>query len=88
MSETPPTSPIGIPQIRRFTEILQRYRTAKAAVDARYAEAERWWRLRNTGEEGHRYALARDGGITAPLPGYTMSSSTSTPMRPRPIPSR
>ncbi|MBO5671181.1 MAG: hypothetical protein J6S41_06490, partial [Clostridia bacterium] len=62
MSETPTTSPIGIPQIRRFTEILQRYRTAKAAVDARYAEAERWWRLRNTGEEGHRYALARDGG--------------------------
>ena len=62
MSETPTTSPIGIPQIRRFTEILQRYRTAKAAVDARYAEAERWWRLRNTGEEGRRYALARDNG--------------------------
>ena len=62
MSETPTTNPIGIPEIRRFTEILQRYRSAKAPVDARCTEAERWWRLRNTGEEGRRYAIARDDG--------------------------
>ena len=62
MSETPTTNPIGIPEIRRFTEILQRYRSAKASVDARCTEAERWWRLRNTGEEGRRYAIARDDG--------------------------
>lgn len=62
MSETPTKNPIGIEEIRHLTEILQRYRTAKASVDARCAEAERWWRLRNTGEEGRRYATARDDG--------------------------
>lgn len=62
MSETKAAAPIGQPQIRHFHEILQRYRTAKAAIDARCTEAERWWRLRNTGEESRQYALARDDG--------------------------
>lgn len=49
-------------ELHRFNRILSRYRSAKAATDARCTEAERWWRLRNTGEEGRRYATARDDG--------------------------
>ena len=48
--------------IRRVNSILQRCKSAKAATDRRLEEAERWWRLRNTGEEARDHATARGGG--------------------------
>jgi len=48
--------------IERFDSILQRYRRAKAGLDRRIGEAERWWRLRNTGEEARETVTARGEG--------------------------
>ena len=55
-------TPITPEDIRRFNSILQSYKSAKAATDRRIEESERWWRLRNTGEEARDYATARGSG--------------------------
>ena len=43
--------PIGSEQVKKFTEILQRYKAGKARTDARIVASENWWKLRNTVEE-------------------------------------
>ena len=44
------TLPIGKEQLRRFVEILQKYKTGKAYSDRRVVAAENWWKLRNRDE--------------------------------------
>ncbi len=46
-----PVLPIGSEQVKKFTEILQRYKAGKARTDARIVASENWWKLRNTMEE-------------------------------------
>ena len=55
-------SPITAETIREFDRLLRRWMSAKAETDRRLREAERWWRLRNTGEEARYYASARGEG--------------------------
>ena len=60
--EKKPSRRIGAERIREYNRTLRSYQRAKAGLDARLTEAERWWRMRNTGEEAKRYALAGDSG--------------------------
>lgn len=42
---------IGVEQINKLTQILQRYKAGKARTERRILESENWWKLRNGAEE-------------------------------------
>lgn len=45
--------PIGKEQLRRFVEILEKYKTGKVQTEKRIVSSENWWKLRNRTEEAH-----------------------------------
>lgn len=49
-------------RLRKFTALLQKYKTGKASLERRVIAAENWWRLRNRFEES-RQGLSDDGGF-------------------------
>ena len=55
--------PIGEEQVRKFTEILQRYKTGKATTDNRIIASENWWKLRNGAEESAAEGKKDGGGF-------------------------
>lgn len=57
----PETKAIGPEQVRRLTEILQRYKAGKAATERRILSSEQWWKLRNSWEERDRATMASPG---------------------------
>ena len=53
MQEKQKVLPIGKEQVRRFVEILQKYKTGKVQTERRIVSSENWWKLRNhTEDEG------------------------------------
>lgn len=44
-------APIGPEQLKKFTEILRKYKSGKAQTERRIIASENWWKLRNTLEE-------------------------------------
>ena len=54
-------APIGAEQVRKFTEILMKYKTGKAHTEQRVIAAENWWKLRNTAEEEKETNIGKDG---------------------------
>lgn len=62
MPETmPEAKAIGPEQVRRLTEILQRYKAGKAATERRILSSEQWWKLRNSWEERDKATMASPG---------------------------
>ena len=57
----PEAKAIGPEQVRRLTEILQRYKAGKAATERRILSSEQWWKLRNSWEERDRATMASPG---------------------------
>lgn len=57
--------PIGTEQVRKFTEILQKYKAGKAQTERRIIASEEWWKLRNTTEEQKTTNVGADGGYTS-----------------------
>ena len=57
----PEAQAIGPEQVRRLTEILQRYKAGKAATERRILSSEQWWKLRNSWEERDRATMASPG---------------------------
>ena len=53
---------IGSEQIKKFTHILQEYKSGKARTEQRIIASENWWKLRNTIEEEQNTAIGKDGG--------------------------
>lgn len=43
--------PIGAEQLRKFTEVLQKYKAGKTRTEQRIVSSENWWKLRNESEE-------------------------------------
>ena len=43
--------PIGSDEVRAARRVLERYKSAKAALDARLVENEEWFRLRHGGRQ-------------------------------------
>ena len=57
----PEAQAIGPEQVRRLTEILQRYKAGKAATERRILSSEQWWKLRNSWEERDKSTMASPG---------------------------
>ena len=57
----PEAKAIGPEQVRRLTEILQRYKAGKAATERRILSSEQWWKLRNSWEERDNATIVSPG---------------------------
>lgn len=55
--------PIGAEQLKKFTEVLQKYKAGKARTEARILASENWWKMRNTEEAQKETELGKDGGF-------------------------
>lgn len=62
MQNKAPMQAIGSEQIKKFTKILQEYKTGKARTEQRIIASENWWKLRNTVEEERVSQIGKDGG--------------------------
>ena len=57
--------PIGEEQLKRFTQVLEKYKAGKVQTESRILASENWWKLRNTIEEQKVTNIGGDGGFTA-----------------------
>ena len=57
--------PIGVEQLKKFTQTLEKYKSGKAMTDRRIVASENWWKLRNTVEEQKVSNIGTDGGFTS-----------------------
>ena len=57
--------PIGEEQLKKFTQVLQKYKAGKAHNESRILSSENWWKLRNTTEEQKVSGIGGDGGFTS-----------------------
>ena len=58
-------TPIGSEQLKKFTEILQKYKSGKTRTEQRIVASENWWKLRNTMDEQKETEIGQDGGFTS-----------------------
>ena len=65
MDEVLTAPAIGEEQIKKFTHILQQYKSGKIHTERRVIDSEQWWKLRNGGEEAKDRAVMADGGYKA-----------------------
>ena len=57
--------PIGPEQLKKFTMVLEKYKSGKSQTESRILASENWWKLRNTIEEQKVTNIGKDGGFTA-----------------------
>ena len=57
--------PIGPEQLKRFIQVLEKYKAGKSQTENRILASENWWKLRNTIEEKKLTNIGADGGFTA-----------------------
>ena len=53
--------PIGTEQLKKFTEVLEKYKSGKALTDQRIIASENWWKLRNSMEEQKDTDIVKKG---------------------------
>ena len=56
---------IGPNQLKKFIQVLERYKAGKSQTETRILASENWWKLRNTIEEQKVTNIGGDGGFTA-----------------------
>lgn len=61
---------IGVEQVRKFNEILQRYKAGKVNFERRIIDNEQWWKLRHC--DGRKNTSARDADKSAWLANVIM----------------
>ena len=61
----PTVQPIGHEQLKKFTQVLEKYKAGKAHTESRILASENWWKLRNTSEEQRTTNIGGDGGFTS-----------------------
>ena len=59
----PVVQPIGPEQLKKFTKVLEKYKTGKSQTESRIQASENWWKLRNTVEEQKVTNIGSDGGF-------------------------
>ena len=59
----PTVQTIGPEQLKKFTQILQKYKAGKSQTERRILESENWWKLRNSMEEQKKTNIGKDGGF-------------------------
>ena len=57
--------PIGSQQLKKFTQVLEKYKAGKSQTESRILASENWWKLRNTMEEQRNTNIGADGGFTS-----------------------
>ena len=55
--------PVGPEQIKKFMQVLHKYKSGKSQTENRILASENWWKLRNSTEEQKETALGADGGF-------------------------
>ena len=55
--------PIGSEQLKRFTQVLEKYKAGKVRTENRIIASENWWKLRNTIEEQKETNIGADGRL-------------------------
>ena len=55
--------PIGPEQVKKFTQVLEKYKAGKSKTEDRIVASENWWKLRNTMEERKETNIGSDGGF-------------------------
>ena len=56
---------IGPEQVKKLTQILEKYKSGKVQTENRIVASENWWKLRNTTEEKRETNVGKDGGFTS-----------------------
>lgn len=56
---------IGPNQLKKFIQVLEKYKAGKSQTETRILASENWWKLRNTIEEKKLTNIGGDGGFTA-----------------------
>ena len=64
-AQAPMQAVIGSDQVKKFTSILQEYKTGKARTEQRIIASEDWWKLRNTQQEQKETNIGKDGSYTS-----------------------
>ena len=59
----PTVQAIGPEQLKKFNQILQKYKSGKSQTERRIIESENWWKLRNSTEEQKTTNIGGDGGF-------------------------
>ena len=62
---TTAVQPIGAEQLKKFIQVLEKYKAGKSQTESRILASENWWKLRNTVEEQKVTNIGGDGGFTA-----------------------
>ena len=62
---TTSVQPIGAEQLKKFIQVLEKYKSGKSQTENRILASENWWKLRNTVEEQKVTNIGGDGGFTA-----------------------
>ena len=57
--------PIGEEQLKKFTQVLEKYKAGKTQTESRILASENWWKLRNTTEEQKVSNIGGDGGFVS-----------------------
>lgn len=57
-------TPIGSEQLKKLTEILQKYKSGKAITEQRIIASENWWKLRNASEEQNASEIFKKGFVS------------------------
>lgn len=57
-------APIGSEQLKKLTEILQKYKAGKAITEQRIIASENWWKLRNASEEQNASDIFKKGFVS------------------------
>ena len=55
--------PIGAEQVKKFTQVLEKYKAGKSKTESRIVASENWWKLRNTMEERKETNIGGDEGF-------------------------
>ena len=64
MQNEPRVVPIGSEQLKKLTEILQKYKSGKQVTEQRIIASENWWKLRNAAEEQKDTDLLKKGFVS------------------------
>ena len=59
----PTVQAIGPEQLKKFVQVLEKYKAGKTQTESRIVASENWWKLRNTIEEKKETNIGKDGGF-------------------------
>ena len=59
----PTVQAIGPEQLKKFMQVLEKYKSGKTQTESRIISSENWWKLRNSTEEQKNTSIGKDEGF-------------------------